>query len=228
MTSGIGVTLSPETLARIFENTATALAKDIAGLVGATVTSERLEVEARALLAPPRCTFRAGSTLRKATPPPERAFACVLAARAEKPSTADQIVDVLASAHTSLIVASWALWMLAGNEAVKPATAHAKLLADIPPEVSARLERRARTNPVGVVGDALVAEWLYREGMSGAAMRGLAWMLFGDAPFDLLERDLNPRAVAPQKPPVVKVTEQVIPVMPSGSFTAIPVTPFKK
>lgn len=220
----LGTPLSPETLARIFENTAALLEKDIAGLVGAKLDAERFEAEARALLAPPRCTFRAGSTLRKATPPPERALACTLAARAEKATTADSIITVLASAHLALTVGRWALWITAGADAVKPATEHAKLLAELPPEVVARLERRAQTNPVAAVGDALVAEWLYRDGMSGGALRGMAWMLFGDAPFDLIERDLQPHAIVPQKPPVVKVTETP---MPAGSFTAVPVTPMK-
>ncbi len=217
----LGVTLSAETLARIFETTATTVAKEAAGLVGAAPSAERTEGEARALLAPARCTFRAPATLRKA-PAPERALACTLAARAEKATTADELAAVLASAHTALTVASWALWMLAGADAVKPATEHARLLADVAPELVARLERRARTNPLGAVADALVAEWLYRNGMMAATVRASAWMTFGDAPFDLLERDLNPHAVVPQKPPVVKVTEMPI---PAGSYTSIPVTP---
>jgi hypothetical protein len=219
----LGVTLSPETLARIFETTAAVIAKDAAGLVGAAPTSSRVEDEARALLLPRSCAFRAPSILRK-TPPPERAYACTLAARAEKAKTAAELAAVLASAHDALTVGSWALWMLAGADAVKPATEHARLLADAAPELVARLERRASTNPLAAVADALVAEWLYRNGMTGAPLRATAWMTFGDAPFDLLERDLNPHAVVPQKPPVVKVTETPI---PAGSYTAIPVTPLK-
>lgn len=220
----LGVTLSPETLARIFETAAASLERSIADLVGAKLTDARFETEARSLLDPAPCTFRAPTILRKATPPPERALACILPARAEKAKTSDELVGVLAQAHTALVVGSWALWNVAGADAVKPAADHAKTLRPLPQDLVARLERRALTMPVAAVGNALVAEWLYRDGMTASTSRGLAWMVFGDAPFDLLERELHPHAIVPQKPPVVTVTDGPA---PSGSYTSIPVTPIK-
>ncbi|CAN5268380.1 hypothetical protein BH09MYX1_BH09MYX1_49840 [soil metagenome] len=214
----LGVSLSPETLARIFENAADAIEKEITALGATPLTAERLENESSALLAPRRCTFRATSLLRR-SPPPERAYACILAPRVEKEGSADDILGVLSSAHTALTVGSWALWMLAGNESVKPAGAHAKPLLSLPPEIAGRLERRARTAPVSAVGDALVAEWMYRNGMKGSALRAQGWMIFGDSPFDVLERDLRPQTIVPQKPPVLKVTDGPA---PSGTFTAVP------
>lgn len=224
MKAHLGVTLSPETLVRIFETAAANLERDIANLVGAKLTDARFESEARGLLDPTPCTFRASTILRKAAPPPERALACVLPARAEKATTSDALVGVLAQAHTALVVGGWALRTIAGSETAKPATDHAKTLRPLPQDVVARLERRAITMPVTAIGSALVTEWLYREGMTASALRGAAWMVFGDAPFDLLERELHPYAIVPQKPPVITVTQEAA---PSGSFTPIPVTPIK-
>ena len=200
----LGVTLSLETLARLFETAAAGIERNLATLVGATVDDARVEAEARALLGEAPCTFRATSTLRR-SPSPERRFACTLAARAEKGGTADAIAGALVSAHTAMTVASWALWIASGASAVTPAGQHQKPLRPLPTDVMARLERFAATSPVRAIARGLAGEWIYRDGITESQVRGLAWMLFGDVPFDLLEREVQPHAVVPQKPPVLKV-----------------------
>ena len=205
----VGTKLSAETLARVFAGTATALDVELKRLVGTAVTNDNLVTQADALLGPAaQCpTPPGGSRLRRMDPPPEREFYCAVAAMTLKATKADEQQALFLYAHTALVVAQWAIAVASGTDAAKPATEQARPLTFLPPDREQRLLRFASTRPVEAIARGMAVEWLFREGVAAARIRASAWLEFGDAPFDLLERDLRPHTVRVQKPPTLTITQ---------------------
>jgi len=54
--------------------------------------------------------------------------------------------------------------------------------------------RFAATAPVEAIVRALSIEWIMRNGLQEAALRARAWSAFGDAPLDVIEREIHPLA----------------------------------
>jgi hypothetical protein len=205
----VGTKLSAETLARLFSGTSAALDLETKRLVGTTVTSDLLVTQADALLGPvPPCpTPPGGSRLRRMDPPPERQFYCAIAAMTLKATKSDEQQALFLYAHTALTVAQWALAVASGTDAAKPATEQARPLTFLPPDREQRLLRFASTRPVEAIARGLAVEWIFRNGVAAARVRASAWLEFGDVPLDILERDLRPHAVLPQKPPTLTITQ---------------------
>ena len=205
----LGTKLSAETLGRLFGGTAAALELETRRLIGTTVTSERLVTEADTLLGPvaPCPLPPGGSRLRRMDPPPEREFDCAVAAMTLKATRSDEQQALFLYAHTALVVAEWAVAVASGADAARPATEQARPLTFLPPDREQRLLRFASTRPVEAIARGLAVEWLFRDGVAAARIRASAWLEFGDAPFDLLERDLRPHAALAPKPPTLTITQ---------------------
>ncbi len=190
-----GSQLSPETLLALFGVEAGLIRDELGKLVGVTLDED---VAARAgawLTTPPEACHTAalGSRIRALEPPPERAFECSLRARVIAAHTAADELDVLVAMHDAVVAASWALVMARGGDDETLALAAPKPVAPMSPTVEGRLRRFAAVHPVEAMSRALSIEWLLRNGLAEAALRADAWRAFGDAPLDVIDRELHPR-----------------------------------
>jgi hypothetical protein len=113
-------------------------------------------------------------------PPPERAGACGLVrVLSEEPSQAVALVV----AHDDVLLA------LAGFQPSPPA--RTGLFSHPEDDDVDALERRARERPVWALGVVLAAEILFEK--EGTAQRLAAWKELGEAPLDVVARELGGR-----------------------------------
>ncbi len=121
---------------------------------------------------------------------PERAPLCAaLRSVAEARSDAETLAAVMAL-HDDVTLAMWSLDVFVEGKEPDLAAGLHRLLAPIPPEREARLLRLAATRPLLPLGVALMAEWVGREGVAARVARASRWIAFGDAPMDVIEREL--------------------------------------
>jgi len=190
-----GMKLSSETLLAFIGTEAKALRDEIDKLVGVTVTEEVATHAADLVLAPDgtcRAAFT-GSKMRALGPPEERAFDCTVRARIVDAHTADENLGVLVAMHDAVVAGAWALVFARGGDATTIALAAPRLVAPLGPTASGKLTRFAATHPVEAISRALSIEWIMRNGLAEAALRAEAWKNFGDAPLDIVDRELHPQ-----------------------------------
>lgn len=139
---------------------------------------QAVEARARALLLVERpCPAVPDTRVRAMAPPPERAAACgVLRALTEEPQPAAALVAL----HDDVLLSFAAV-----VPAPPPRTGLLSHPADDDVEA---LERMARERPVMVLGAALAAELVY--GADGAEDRIAAWRALGEAPLDVVTREM--------------------------------------
>jgi hypothetical protein len=137
-----------------------------------------IEGKARELLLVERpCPPVADTRVRAMAPPPERAAACgALRALGEEAGPA-----ALVALHDDVLLS-----LAAVMPAPPPRTG---LLSHPEDDVVETLERLARERPVVVLGVALAAELLYAD--DGVDERLAAWRALGDAPLDVVARELG-------------------------------------
>jgi hypothetical protein len=144
--------------------------------------SDRPAVEARArglLFVEGRCPAPAGSPVRAAGPPPERAPICgLLGAMADEASRRAAVVAL----HDDLLLALSAIMT-----APPPRTA---LLSRPDDDQVDALRRMARERPVVALGLALAASILFGDDPATDDARLRAWLSLGEAPLDVVERVL--------------------------------------
>ena len=196
-----GSKLSPETLLALLAVEAKGVRDEIDRLVDVKIDDD---VMARASdwlgAAPEACRATPmASRMRGLEPPPERAFECTLRARVIAARTAADELDVLVAMHDAVVTAAWAVVLARGGDDVTIALATPKPVAPMSPTTEGRLRRFAAVHPVEALSRALAIEWLMRNGLGQAALRAEAWRAFGDAPLDVIERELHPRPVAPNQ-----------------------------
>jgi hypothetical protein len=141
-----------------------------------------IEARARELLLVERpCPSVPDTRVRAMAPPPERAAVCG-ALRALTEDAAP--VAALVALHDDVLLS---------RAAILPAPpARTGLLSHPEDDDVEALERRARERPVVVLGVALAAELLYApEG--AVADRLAAWRALGEAPLDVVAREVSPR-----------------------------------
>ena len=194
-----GMKLSAETLLAFLVTEAKSVRDEIDKLVGVKLTEDVAARAADLVLAAnpnPGGTCRApftGSKMRALGPPPERAFDCTMRTRFIDAHTADENFDVLVAMHDAVVAAAWALVYARGGDATTIALATPKLVAPLAPTASGRLTRFAVTHPVEAISRALSIEWVMRNGLGEAALRADAWRTWGDAPLDIVDRELHPQ-----------------------------------
>jgi hypothetical protein len=144
---------------------------------------DRGAVEARArnlLFVEGRCPTPAGSPLRAAGPPPERAAICgLLGALADEGSRKAAVVAL----HDDVLLA-----LAAVTPAPPPRTA---LLSKPDDDKVDALRRMARERPVVALGLALAGDILFGDDPSADDARLRAWAALGEAPLDVVERELG-------------------------------------
>ena len=193
LASDAGMRLSSETLLAFLTTEAKALHEEIDKLVGVKVTEDVAARAGSSLLAPPSaCHAQVSSRLRALSPIEERAFDCDLRARIIDAHTAAENLDVVVAMHDAVVAAAWAVIIARGGDATTIALGAPKLIAPLSPTIEGKLTRFAATHPVETITRALSIEWIMRNGLGDAAMRADAWRNFGDAPLDVVEREVHP------------------------------------
>jgi hypothetical protein len=140
-----------------------------------------VESKARSLvLAEGACAPVADTRVRAMAPPPERAAVCgALRALSDEPSKAAALVALHHDVGQSFA---------AGGPSPPLRT---RLLSRNEDDDFDALERAARERPIVVLGVALAAEILYGGDVTGADQRLAAWRALGEAPLDVVARELH-------------------------------------
>jgi hypothetical protein len=134
----------------------------------------------------------ADSRVRSMMPPSERAPICGALRATEDAKDDVELAASLVALHDATVVALWALALHAEGAPPERAIASVNPFFGAQPEREAHLIRFAEANPVAALGAGLAAELLTRGGASAAdaGARGKRWLAFGDAPLDVIEREL--------------------------------------
>jgi hypothetical protein len=153
--------------------------------IDATTELHAVEAHVRALLLVERpCPAVPDSRVRSMAPPPERAAICGLVrSLSEEPSHAAALVAL----HDDVLLSLAAL-----TTAPPPRT---RLLSRPDNDAVDELERMARERPVAALGAALAVELLSAGGHPEE--RAQRWGSLGEAPMDIVARELNAESTAP-------------------------------
>jgi hypothetical protein len=186
-------TIAPFAATRSRLGRAEATLRDEVRTQAARLSSEdvqRAEQDAERLLLGSAPCGQPESKMRRALPPPERAPACaalasVVLAKDERATLAATI-----ALHDHAAMALWAVAARADGLGADAAQAKTRLLAAVPPDRSARFLRLAIVHPAVAIGAGLGAELLYRRGAANARNVAEAWSAFGDAPLDIVDREV--------------------------------------
>jgi hypothetical protein len=136
----------------------------------------------------------AESRVRALAPPPERAPICgALRALAGEKDAASRAAAWVAL-HDEVVVALWAFAVHEEGRTLAQARGEAHPYFGVEPEREGRLVRFAEVRPVAAIGAGLAAEIVVR---TQAAER---WLAFGDAPLDVVERELAVSRASPPPP----------------------------
>jgi len=175
----LGVTVDAASLSARFAQTAARL-HDLASAALEASGAGRPSIEARArqlLLVERPCPAVPGTRVRSMGPPPERAAICgVLRALMEEPVPTAALVAL----HDDILLAAAAV-----TASPPPRTG---LLSHPEDDLVDGLRRAARERPVPAIGVGLAAELLY--GTPGEDARLRAWRSLGEAPLDVVEREI--------------------------------------
>jgi hypothetical protein len=176
----LGVTIDPASLRPRIERIEERLRKAAEGALAAS-HDPRPEIEARArdlLLVERSCPAVPDTRVRSMAPPPERAAICgALRALTEEASSAAALVAV----HDDVLLSFAAVTT---NQPLR-----SRLLSHPQDEDIEALRRKARQRPVLALGVALAAELFY--GTDGADERLRTWRGLGEAPLDIVAREIG-------------------------------------
>ncbi len=147
------------------------------------------------------------SPLRALEPSTERAAICNLLHALRDVHDDRARAAALVALHDATVVALWALALHADGASPERAVASAHPFFGAQPEREARLVRFAEARPVAAIGAGLAAELLTRErarraSATAADLRATSkrWLTFGDAPLDVVEREVFASVGAPASP----------------------------
>jgi hypothetical protein len=184
----LGVAVDTKALLMELEHVEAQLRELAAGSLQAAAPPERAAIEGRArelLLVERPCPAVPESRVRSMAPPPERAVVCgALRALTEEASPAAALIAL----HDDVLLSFAAI-------AASPPP-RTKLLSHPDNDAVDSLERMARERPVVVLGVALAAELIYGSDRAPQAReradeRLQAWRALGEAPLDVVARELG-------------------------------------
>jgi hypothetical protein len=175
----LGLSIDPATLRPRLERIEQRLRELAAAALAAEKTRLDIEAGARDLLLVERpCPAVPDTRVRSMGPPPERGAICgALRALSDETSAAPAIVAL----HDDVLLSFAAV--------VTSPPSRTQLLSHPDDDDVNELRRRARERPVLALGVALAAELLY--GADGADDRLRAWRALGDAPLDIVAREIG-------------------------------------
>jgi len=189
----VGIDDDAPTLRALFEAEEKKLRAEIgerARRIGAELAREAEEASAPLLFVEGRCDGR-GSRIRRAAPPPERAAICGAArVAAESRGDAGDLAALIAL-HDDVVVGLWAIAIRASGEAPDRAATRYRPLGELTPEREGPLVRRAAVRAAAAIGAARAVTLLHRNGAEQLRARAERWLTFGDAPLDVIERELD-------------------------------------
>ncbi len=175
------------------------------------------QVRARAALAlhasMPCRSGETESVVRALAPPSERAPACVVVHTVASAETDLDELTALVTLHDTAIVGAWSLALHGKVRDPAKARERWRLMAPPSAEREARLVRLASVHPAAAIGAAIAASILARDGVRRVIATARTWRAFGDAPLDVVERELFD---APQRR---------VPRRPNDTFNFVPDSP---
>jgi hypothetical protein len=121
------------------------------------------------------------SPVRTMRPPPERELICGMLRTLVVSLNKPQHWPALMALHDEIVVGIWSLPPLMQS------SRHTHLMADLPDDQIDRLRRVAAARPALPLGVALAVDILLRGDL---LQRASAWLAFGDAPLDIIEREV--------------------------------------
>jgi hypothetical protein len=137
------------------------------------------------------CDAEAGaSRVRLFRPPPERAVVCASLHAIARARSDVEAVSLLIALHDSVAIATWALAIHLDHVDPDVAPAGRYLMGEVAPEAMGRLVRFAAARPVACIGAARMAALLGGGGAIERQARARRWLAFGDAPLDLVAREM--------------------------------------
>jgi hypothetical protein len=160
-------------------------------VLGPAASDEVRRAAADRLARAPECP--AGPTnrgMRALVPPPERVWACAaVQAAAQRDNEVDEIAT-LVLLHDLAQIGRWALELHAERRDPTALRDTRPLLSRLDADRAARLVREAATHPIGPIGGALAVALLAEGGGARIGPRARAWASWGDAPLDVVEREV--------------------------------------
>jgi len=143
------------------------------------------------VLAEGGCQGQGGaSPVRGFAPPPDRSFVCsALHQMADARPEAD--VRTLLALHDAVTVATWAFAIHVDDVDPVEAPHGRSLLSDVPPERVGRLVRLAAVRPLACIAVARMATILEAKEGDERRARATRWIAYGDAPLDIVARDVR-------------------------------------
>lgn len=145
------------------------------------------DVAARSLFQDSGCAYPgAASLLGRFGAPPERAPGCALVVRLAASAAGDVLAN-LEALHDHVAVARWALDVDAG-----PRRSSHPFVSGVTMPQGARLMRLAAVRPVVAIGAGLVVEALVGADTTHASEVAARWSKVGDAPLDVVLREIFP------------------------------------
>lgn len=143
------------------------------------------------VLAESECKTENGhSKIRGFGPPPERALLCAkLGGYAEAGS--DGGLVVLLATHDAVTLAMWAMAIHVDDVDPEETPHTLVLLSEVPPEHVGRFVRFAAVRPIACLAVARMASLLDAGGLEERQARAKRWRAFGDAPLDVVEREMG-------------------------------------
>jgi hypothetical protein len=190
----VGVVSSEAKLRTAFAGARAKLAAqvDVAfGVLGPEAAEEVRQMAGAKVARMPECPVVPSlAGVRTLGPPPERAWACaaVFGAR-EGESELSELVSLVVL-HDLVTVGAWAVDLHGDLRDPALVRKNSPLASRVAPAVEARALREAATHPVGPIGGAAAVVLLLAEGPARVRERADTWAEFGDAPLDVVGREL--------------------------------------
>ena len=161
------------------------------GVVGADVAEDIRRLAAARLARSPDCpTTPSIGGMRLLAPPPERAWACAAVHAAARGDTETEELTSLVVLHDLVCIGAWSLDLHTEMRDPDGARKRSPLLSRVDDARSALLLREAATHPVGPIGGAATIVLLLAAGPAHLRERALLWRDFGDAPLDVVMREV--------------------------------------
>jgi hypothetical protein len=194
----LGVVSGEDRLRGAFERARAKLAAQVEvafSVLGPELTGEvRRRAGVKMTRAPECPVIPSLAGVRSLGPPPERAWVCaaVAAAAARARPEDSELAEItgLLVLHDLVAVGAWAVDLHGAERDPVAARARSPLASSVPASAEALLVRAAATHPVGPIGGAATVVLLLEDGPAHVRARALAWTAFGDAPLDVVGREL--------------------------------------
>jgi hypothetical protein len=130
------------------------------------------------------------SRVRTFLPPPERALVCSCLGAIATGRTDAEATSRLVATHDVVVLAVWAAAIHLDHVDPDEAPQRRAMLGEIAPEGMGRLVRFAAARPVACVAAARMAALLGDGGVIERQARAKRWLAFGDAPLDVVAREM--------------------------------------